>query len=75
MKQAKDYINSTYAKYNREPQESELYEEFIWYVDGSNYNEYNILLPLGRQLGDAKSFIWIQHKARFQRFAAFCRML
>ena len=25
--------------------------------------------------GDAKSFMWTQHKARFQRIAAFCRML
>ena len=76
LDEAVEYVNSIYDRFNRAPYIYELYEEFVWFVDGSNYDKYSGLLPLDKQLGNAKEHYIKTHKAPFDGyddFIKYCR--
>ena len=69
--EAVEYVNSIFERLNRAPYIHELYEEFVWFVDGSNYDKYSGLLPLDKQLGIAKYHYIQTHKAPFDGYEDF----
>ena len=71
--EAVEYVNSIFERFQRAPFVSELYEEFVWFVDGSNYEEYRSQLPLDKQLGVAREHYIKTHKAPFHGFNEFIR--
>lgn len=78
LNEAVEYINSIYDRFGRAPMPSELYEEFVWFVDKGNYDDYSTLIPIDRQLGVAKAHFLETHKALFngiEDFLKYCRSI
>lgn len=76
LSEAVEYVNSIIARYGRDPYPEEFYEEFIWFVDKSNYEIYKKIIPIDRQLGCVKDDYLINHKARFgslEEFVDYCK--
>lgn len=74
LDEAREYVRSIRECFGREPLVTELYEEFIYFVDGRNINEYTDFIPRMRsQLGPAYDE-WIKnHKAPYRSMEEFLK--
>ncbi len=76
LKEAVEYVKSIIERFGRDPYPKELHEEFVWFVDNSNYNDYASVMPLDSQLGVAKNDYLDKHKALFknlEEFIGYCK--
>ena len=76
LKEAVEYVQSICERKGRDPYPSEMREEFIWFVDKTNYDEYADIIPMDSQLGCAKDHFLSSHKAMFKGmndFIAYCK--
>lgn len=70
LSEAIEYVKSIQERFSRKPIISEMYEEFIFFVDKNNIHEYPEI-PIKKQIGDGYSD-WLQnHKALFSSFDDF----
>lgn len=66
LHEAFEYIKSIRERFNRDPLQSELFEEFPFFVDGSVADSHPIVKIIKAQLGDAYPEWQISNKATFQ---------
>lgn len=64
MEEAKEYVRCFRSRNGRDPEASELWEEFVYFVDKRNIDKYPEL-PVRRQLGQGYD-VWLKkHQASF----------
>lgn len=64
LDEAKDYVRAFRKRNGRNPNASELWEEFVWFVDKSNIDNYPDI-PIRRQLGRGYEEWLSHHKASY----------
>lgn len=70
LEEAKDYVRCFRKRHGRDPKASELWEEFIWFVDKRNINEYPEI-PVRQQLGEGFDDWLARHEAPYASLADF----
>lgn len=70
LEEAKEYVRYFRERNGRNPQASELWEEFIFFIDHSNINDYPEI-PVRKQLNHGYSDWICSHKAPFPSIEVF----
>lgn len=72
LSEAVEYVKAIRKRFGRDPLPSEMTEEFIYFVNGENFSEYeNAGIPVKRQLGIAYKEWLSHHHSKFKDFEEF----
>lgn len=74
LEEAREYVRSIRDRYGREPKVSELYEEFIYFVDKHNIADYPEL-PIRIQLGEGYGEWLATHTAPYDSVSDFLKSI
>lgn len=68
--EAFEYIRSIRERFGRDPYPEELFQEFIWFVDGQDIDKYP-QIPIRRELGPSTGMYIAKHKAKYKNLTEF----